>query len=229
METHFEIEFSPKSIPCARYAPSMSSKSSSDPISLIFTHGATGELTSPGILNFSTGYSSISPIVCFKGSSNLKNRTSAFQTACEHEKFSTALGGRSMGSRAAVLGMNDDTKKLVLCSYPLNDGKNTRDQILLNLEEDVKVLFMIGDKDGMCDLKELENVRKEMKAKSWLVVVKGADHGMKVNKGGTDVVGVLAGKVAAGWVTEEDAEDAKTEGVINWDPEETKAEWSGWR
>ncbi|KAE8448611.1 hypothetical protein EG329_009036 [Mollisiaceae sp. DMI_Dod_QoI] len=82
-----------------------------------------------------------------------------------------ALGGRSMGARAAVMAAKErreeEVRCLVLVSYPLHTGNgDVRDEILLEVEEGVKVLFVVGDRDAMCDL-------ERMKARSWRVVVQG--------------------------------------------------------
>jgi predicted alpha/beta-hydrolase family hydrolase len=126
------------------------------------------------------------------------------------------LGGRSMGSRAAVMAALDhitnidaeaenakDENKavvvdLVLCSYPLQGPKAIRDQILLDLPSTANVLFIIGSRDAMCPLDLLAGVRKKMRAQSWLLVVEGMDHGMHGR--GKEELGVRAGKAAAEWV-----------------------------
>lgn len=91
--------------------------------------------------------------------------------------------------------------KLVLASYPLKGPKDIRDQILLDLPGNVEVLFVVGDGDAMCPLNLLDETRKKMVARSRLVVVKGADHGMHVNgKGSDEKAGELAGMRACEWV-----------------------------
>lgn len=65
-----------------------------------------------------------------------------------------AIGGRSMGARAAVMVARDrvgSVKELVLVSYPLVNGGDVRDQILLDIESDVKVCdfcFYVHGKEG---------------------------------------------------------------------------------
>lgn len=136
-----------------------------------------------------------------------------------------ALGGRSMGARAAVMAAKENTTHLVLVSYPLHSGKDVRDQILLDISEQVKVVFVSGDRDSMCDLDRLEAVRRRMKCKTWRIVVQDADHGMDVRpKAGTQSVGRKMGDVVAGWM--EDPDEGKREGKIWWNGEE--AVWSGW-
>ncbi|KAL6243619.1 hypothetical protein RBB50_009612 [Rhinocladiella similis] len=212
-----------KSIPCIR-----SDQPGCAPRPVIFTHGAGGGLSAPALVNFAQGFANTgSNIVCFQGNMNLKSRTKMFGTVLEYEKQKTAstnwnvaFGGRSMGSRAAVLAAqeDEDVRMLILVSYPLT-GPNgdVRDQILLDIKPGVDVLFVSGDRDSMCDLKKLKNVRGKMKAKNWMVVVQGADHGMNVKGGnkGTETLGQETGKIAAGWIAERDA--TATEMSVSWD------------
>jgi pimeloyl-ACP methyl ester carboxylesterase len=114
-----------------------------------------------------------------------------------------------MGARAAVMagsevleeGGTDLELELVLVSYPLKGPKDTRDQILLDLPASVKILFVVGDRDSMCPLEMLDEVRSKMAAKSKLVIVKGADHGMHVKPAKLEKdIGEHTGRVAADWV-----------------------------
>ena len=78
------------------------------------------------------------------------------------------------------------------------------------------MLSVSGDQDGMCDLAELKEVRARMKAKSWMVLVEGADHGMAVKpKKRIDEVGKLTGRLASRQLDERD--DEKTGREIGWD------------
>lgn len=116
-----------------------------------------------------------------------------------------------MGARAAVMAATEYLAvatestvelKLVLVSYPLKGPKeDVRDQILLDLPDSVRVLFVIGDRDAMCPLDLLDATRGKMVAKSQLVIVKGADHGMHV-KGDEINVGEETGLRASEWVSE---------------------------
>ncbi|KAL8858226.1 MAG: hypothetical protein Q9178_005238 [Gyalolechia marmorata] len=225
----FSIPFDPKPIPCtvsnAPSSPLTSSDAPSQPI-LIFTHGAGGTLTSSAIANFSTGFSRHFPVLCFQGNSNLASRTRMFSAVINDRKSSSCLGGRSMGARAAVMAATAETKCLVLVSYPLHTGKQLRDQLLLDIDPSVKVIFISGDKDSMCDLARLEEVRSRMRCQTWRVVVEGADHGMDVKpKKFTEAIGVKTGEVAANWI--EDVNDRRREGRIFYD-DDGKVEWTGW-
>jgi predicted alpha/beta-hydrolase family hydrolase len=167
-------------------------------------------------VHFSVGYSSLSPILAFQGSMNLNSRVKGFHACISHvfkdsKRKKLVLGGRSMGARAAVIAANEYLKDrdedeghsgldVILVSYPLQGPKDIRDQILIDLDASIRVLFVIGRKDAMCPLDMLNNVRKRMKAQSWLVAVDGLDHGMHGK--GEKELGERTGKLAAEWTEE---------------------------
>lgn len=232
MQKSFEVPYATKDIRCVRsfqqgdddvdsHESELEEKSSSR---LIFTHGAGGTLESDGIADFSSGFATRLSILCFQGNMNLKSRVKMFSEVIKDQDFESCLGGRSMGARAAVMAVTPKTKLLVLESYPLHTDKETRDQILLDIDPSVEVLFAIGDKDNMCDLTRLDSVRKRMKCKTWLLVVQGADHGMKMSpKAATSEIGRKTGEIAADWIETRDSE--RREGRIFWDQE---VKWVGW-
>ncbi|KAI9870369.1 MAG: hypothetical protein M1823_008763, partial [Watsoniomyces obsoletus] len=123
------------------------------------------------------------------------------------------------------------TGKLVLASYPLiGMNKEVRDKILPDSDEGVEVLFISGDGDNMCPLADLAEVRKKMKAKSWLITVKGADHGMGLKpKDAVEKMRLYTGEAAAKWTNEEARQEAKTECVLRWDSHERKVVNEGWK
>jgi predicted alpha/beta-hydrolase family hydrolase len=200
---------------------------------LIFTHGAGGTLSAPAVTHFCTGYASALPILAFQGSANLGARVKAFRACHAHlrrqqmngedrEGRDVLFGGRSMGARAAVMAaaelMGSDgggaggekmKVRLVLVSYPLVGLKGElRDGILLDLSDEVDVLFVSGERDAMCPLSRLEEVRGKMTARSRLVVVRGADHGMHTRPAGLEKeVGEETGRRAAEWVVGKMDED----------------------
>lgn len=225
-----QVLFPPKSPINCIYTTSTDDPAHVD-AALIFTHGAGGTLQSDAIANFTHGFASHSPqssILCFQGNMNLKSRVKMFNEVIASEfniKNSPCLGGRSMGARAAVMAATDNTTHLILVSYPLHTNKEIRDQVLLDLPASIKVIFVSGDRDEMCDLRRLEEVRDKMKCKTWRVVVQDADHGMNV-KPGTQEVGRKTGDVVAMWLKASDAN--LTEGRIIWNAGEGMAQWSGW-
>ncbi|KAF3038133.1 hypothetical protein E8E12_006224 [Didymella heteroderae] len=200
-----------------RYTPTSTKAASKNSAPFIFTHGAGGTLSAPAVVNFCTGFStsSATPLLTFEGSSNLSARVKGFHACHDHlssDAKDVVFGGRSMGARAAVMagteliadddGNNVGKVRLVLVSYPLQGPKDVRDQILIDLPETTEVLFIIGDRDGMCPLELLDEVRKKMQARSSLVVVKGADHGMNARSANrTQELGEETGRVAARWLS----------------------------
>ncbi|KAF2012686.1 hypothetical protein BU24DRAFT_494647 [Aaosphaeria arxii CBS 175.79] len=196
-----------------------------EPPPLIFTHGAGGTLSAPAVVSFCKAFSSPSPsisnpILAFQGTMNLPSRTKGFHACIAHlsqpskpsddedavnKSRNLLLGGRSMGSRAAAIAATEylsaspsASLDLLLVSYPLVGPKPPiRSAPLLALPAGVAVLFVVGDRDGMCPLPALHTVRKEMKARSWVVVVRGADHGMAGRKGALAEEG---GRAAGEWV-----------------------------
>jgi len=211
---------------------------------------------------FLTGEGGVhSTFVCFQGSMNLGARVRAFRAVAEHEceegkgagstaETDVVLGGRSMGSRAAVIAATDIMeersaddgdddcsaggvaaavrKELVLVSYPLRNEKgDVRDEILLAIPEGWDVLFISGDRDTMCDAEELRGVRARMKCRTWFVAVRDANHGMEVKpRRGTEGVGRMTGMVATKWLAQRDG--AKTEMEISWDDDEEEARSGEW-
>jgi predicted alpha/beta-hydrolase family hydrolase len=97
---------------------------------------------------------------------NLGSRVKMFDVVIDHHEQEgdskvkgevAAIGGRSMGARAAVMaakesGREKGIKKLVLVSYPLVSGDKVRDQILLDIEKDVKVCFCLCEKRAVINL-----------------------------------------------------------------------------
>ncbi|KAL8893952.1 MAG: hypothetical protein Q9192_004760 [Flavoplaca navasiana] len=210
---HVSIPFDLQSISCVLSAPPLTSANPPVSSKLIFTHGAGGTLTSPAIANFSNGFSRQLPVLCFRGNSNLGSRTKMFSAVISNQEAPTSLGGRSMGARAAVLAATEETEHLVLISYPLHTGKQVRDQILYDISPLVKVIFVSGDGDSMCNLQKLDEVRSRMKCQTWRAVVEGADHGMDVKpKKLTAAVGIMTGEVVAEWIKGND--DSRREGRI---------------
>ncbi|KAF2630401.1 hypothetical protein BU25DRAFT_408348 [Macroventuria anomochaeta] len=219
-----------KPIICHQYAPSTPPPSSSTvgPLPFIFTHGAGGTLSAPAVVHFCTGFSSTSasPLLAFQGSMNLGARVKGFNACRAHLESHNGppgdaakplvFGGRSMGARAAVTAateLYDEVQgkqgedgasvgaRLVSVSYPLQGPNGVRDQILLDLPRGVEVLFIVGDRDAMCPLELLEEVRGKMKAKTRVVVVRGADHGMNVKPAHkTKELAEETGRVAAKWL-----------------------------
>jgi len=199
--------------------------------SMIWTHGAGGGIDNPATHEFAVGFANIAPVVVFQSNANLANRVKTYEAVMDHVNFGSALGGRSMGARAAgtIAAEDNRVEAVVLVSYPLiGQGGDLRDEILLNLPERVDVLFVIGTKDHMCPSEQFDMVRGRMKVPSWLVVAEGADHGMALKKSAdTTAFRQKTGEVAAKWLKQRDSKKRVCE--VRWDDEEGKAVVSPWR
>lgn len=223
---HFTVPFNDKEIICERRGQGAKP-------ALVFTHGAGGGIANPATSDFASGFGEVSPIVTFQGTMNLQSRIKTFNAVIEHEKFDLALGGRSMGARAATITAAQDdrkTKALVLVSYPLVGGKNNdeREQILLDLDGSVDVLFVTGSKDAQCDLAMLEKTTEKMKAKSWIMTVEGADHGMSWKwKNSVQVMRRRTGEVAAEWLKSRKPGERRYE--LSWSEEEESLFCTEWQ
>ncbi|RMZ87714.1 hypothetical protein DV736_g5058, partial [Chaetothyriales sp. CBS 134916] len=225
-----EIPFAGKTITAQPFSPHKEAKGDALPV-LIFTHGAGGGIANPAISCFAKGFASQADVILFQGTMNLQSRVKAFHTVIEHfHSEDAALGGRSMGARAAVHAAKDhETNALVLASYPLvGQNGEMRDQILFEISENVDVLFISGDQDHMCKIDQLKEVRTKMRAKSWLVIVEGADHSMSLkSKAGIDILRQYVGTLAAEWLAARDT--SKTERSLSWDSADKKVKDSGWK
>jgi predicted alpha/beta-hydrolase family hydrolase len=222
------VPFNNKTIICERR-----DSSGNNPV-LIFTHGAGGGLASPAARDFASGFAQAGiSITSFQGTMNLQSRVKAFQAVIEHEDCGCILGGRSMGARAAAISaMQGDRKttSLVFVSFPLIGGKknDSREQILLDLDQGKDVLFIIGSNDGMCDLAHLKQVMGKMAATSWLCEVRGADHGM--NWKWKDSVAAMrrkTGAIAADWAAERNRDQWYS--LLSLDEEAGEMHFSGWK
>jgi len=226
---HFNVPFNGKEIICERRQGPTADRTQ---LALIFTHGAGGSLTNSASIEFANGFAEASPIVSFQGTMNLASRVKSFHAVAEQEKFDQALGGRSMGARAASIAATQDGRKtnaVVLVSFPLVGGKKneSREQILMHLPSHVDALFFVGSNDTQCGLSHLRGVVDRMAARSWICEVSGADHGMSWKwKGSVDEMRRKTGAIAAEWLKERNP--SKCLCRVEWSEEEDKLNCTGW-
>lgn len=218
---------------------------------LIFTHGAGGGLSNAATKDFAEGFAEKSPVVSFQGNMNMQGRVRGFQAVLEHEDVQCAVGGRSMGmsshhsvvqivviadielsgARAAVLTAQQSKaaiKSLILVSYPMVGAQkgDSREQILLDLPEGIDVVFISGSNDSMCSIEHLQRVMKKMKARTWLIEVQSADHGMSLKpKTGTQQMVKHTGLLAAEWL--ENRDESKKYRSLSW--KEASVVSTGWQ
>jgi predicted alpha/beta-hydrolase family hydrolase len=108
----------------------------------------------------------------------------ALHDAWKDETQPVILIGKSMGGRIGChVALEESVAGLVCLGYPLcaaGDISRLRDKVQRDLR--TPILFVQGTRDPLCPLDLLENVRKEMKAPSFLHVVEGGDHSLAVTK-----------------------------------------------
>jgi uncharacterized protein len=101
-----------------------------------------------------------------------------------HPAESTILIGKSMGGRIGChVSLEEKVDGLICLGYPLcamGDRTKLRDEVLRALK--TPILFVQGTRDSLCPLDLLERVRTEMKAPTFLHLVQGGDHSLRVPK-----------------------------------------------
>jgi uncharacterized protein len=94
------------------------------------------------------------------------------------------LIGKSMGGRIGChVSLDEKVDGLVCLGYPLcamGNRTKLRDEVLRALT--TAILFVQGTRDALCPLDLLEQVRADMKAPSFLHIVEGGDHSLRVPK-----------------------------------------------
>jgi uncharacterized protein len=102
----------------------------------------------------------------------------------KHPNAVTILTGKSMGGRIGChVSLTEKVDALICLGYPLcamGNRTKLRDEVLRALT--TRILFVQGARDSLCPLDLLERVRAEMKAPSFLHLVEGGDHSLRVPK-----------------------------------------------
>jgi predicted alpha/beta-hydrolase family hydrolase len=101
-----------------------------------------------------------------------------------HPTRSVILIGKSMGGRVGChVSLEEKVDGLVCLGYPLcamGDRTKLRDEVLRALN--TPILFVQGTRDSLCPPDLLEEVRIEMKTPTFLHIVEGGDHSLRVPK-----------------------------------------------
>jgi predicted alpha/beta-hydrolase family hydrolase len=101
-----------------------------------------------------------------------------------HPTRSAILIGKSMGGRVGChVSLEEKVDGLVCLGYPLcamGDRTKLRDEVLRALN--TPILFVQGTRDSLCPPDLLEEVRIEMKTPTFLHIVEGGDHSLRVPK-----------------------------------------------
>ncbi|XP_037542042.1 testis-expressed protein 30 [Nematolebias whitei] len=127
------------------------------------------------------------------------------------------LGGRSMGCRAAASlarqlsdGSEDAVQGVICLSFPMHPPgqmhtHRQRSEDLRMLPEGVRVLFVSGTKDNMCDRDLLNGVLQDMKAQTDVCWLQGGDHGLTVKGRSEDSVMDEINLKVISWIKENGA------------------------
>ncbi|XP_046582020.1 testis-expressed protein 30-like [Haliotis rubra] len=192
-----EIKYEDRQIPAVLTTPNRPRDQG-----IVFTHGAGGDMDTPQVALICEGLSkrgfTVLRFTC--KSLNLKYRTKVYAEVVKYFKMNCSevqrclVGGRSMGSRAAVEVANqlkgtefESFVQGVICvSYPLyppGSPEKIRDAPLYDLCQ--PSLFVSGDRDDMCEKKRLIDVLDNVKNSSvcWL---ENADHSLVVRSSGLE-------------------------------------------
>ena len=102
----------------------------------------------------------------------------------KHSGVVTILIGKSMGGRVGChVALEEKVDGLICLGYPLcamGDRTKLRDEVLRALT--TPILFVQGTRDPLCPLNLLDRIRTEIKAPSFLHLVEGGDHSLRVPK-----------------------------------------------
>jgi predicted alpha/beta-hydrolase family hydrolase len=112
------------------------------------------------------------------------HRQALTETRQKHSGVVTILIGKSMGGRVGChVALEEKVDGLVCLGYPLcamGDRIKLRDEVLRALT--TPILFVQGTRDSLCPLDLLDRIRTEIKAPSFLHLVEGGDHSLRVPK-----------------------------------------------
>ncbi|MEQ2161046.1 hypothetical protein GOODEAATRI_005623 [Goodea atripinnis] len=168
---------------------------------VILTHGAGGDMNFKHLVSLAHALTS-DGLVCLRFTCkglNLGYRVKAYnavrdylRTLVRFELKNIFFGGRSMGCRAAAAlarqlsDVSEHAVQGVIClSFPLHPpGKKhthlQRSEDLKMLPECVRVLFVSGTEDNMCNRGLFNEVLKDMKADAEVFWLQGGSHGLTV-------------------------------------------------
>jgi hypothetical protein len=198
---------------------------------LIFNHGRRTNLDATSLVAFTKGFARTQTVLSFLDLGDLEHRTSSFRSLLSSFPTALTLGGRSTGSRSATRAQIwSPARKLIFFTYPLTRGLSERYEELMQLEENVHVLFVVGDSDPLCHELHLRAIRKRMRAKTWWIRVINGDHlfMMKGDKEQETKMCDIAGQIAARWNVDGGRNTELTELMLDYDIEKKEVFWSEW-
>ncbi|XP_047457151.1 testis-expressed protein 30 [Mugil cephalus] len=191
---------------------------------VILTHGAGGDMNFRHLVSLAHCLASRG-IICFRFTCkglNLSYRVKAYRAVWDYlkslQKFTIRhiyFGGRSMGCRSAVALARqlsdeaEDAVQGVIClSFPLHppgqtDAHRQRSEDLKMLPEHMRVLFVSGKEDNMCDRDLFTGVVKEMKSQVEVFWLHGGSHGLTVKGRSEDSVLDEVNTKVIDWISEQ--------------------------
>jgi uncharacterized protein len=164
---------------------------------LLFATGAGAPSSHPWMQRWKERLSSLGEVVTFDYDYMREGRRrpdslpvliaahqAALHRARQNNDQPVFLIGKSMGGRIGChVSLKESVNGLICLGYPLcggGDPQKLRDKVLRDLR--TPALFIQGTRDTLCPLELLNNVRREMKAESFLHVVEGGDHSLIATK-----------------------------------------------
>jgi uncharacterized protein len=167
--------------------------------SFFLTHGAGGDLNTPGLTALAEGLAAAGHLVV---RADLPYRAAGRSTPPAAEKsipgftesFLEArqlfgpeerwvVGGRSYGGRVASMAVAEglDAAGLLLYSYPLHrPGDPSQPRVAHWPKIEVPALFLEGTNDPFCDLGLLDTLLPQLGGPATVHLVQGGDHSLKV-------------------------------------------------
>jgi predicted alpha/beta-hydrolase family hydrolase len=200
---------------------------------VLLTHGAGSQLDNPSLDAFADGLAATHTVLGFEDQGTVQQRAATFNSLLDTFPSVIAFGGRSKGGVAAVeASLSSNTKKLILFSLPLSIDRSgdpglQLPQHLLEVQQDVDVLFIGGDRDELCLSEDLAKTKKTMKARSWSIRIEGADHGikfeMKKRRSVCEFVGQIAGKWLRGDMSVFGKSEKNLDMLVTWNKDGTRS------
>jgi predicted alpha/beta-hydrolase family hydrolase len=160
---------------------------------LLFAPGAGAPSSSPWMASWARRLEALGEVVRFDYPYVLAGRRSpdrlpvlvaahraALAAARARTTGPVVLVGKSMGSRIGChVALEEPVAALVCLGYPLQGARGElRSDVLLALR--TPVLFVQGSRDRLCPPEALAGVRRQMMAPSFLHLVEGGDHSLRL-------------------------------------------------
>lgn len=119
---------------------------------------------------------------------------------------------------------------LIFFTLPLVRDLDYRYADLIALDQNVEILFIVGDGDPLAVETQLREVRHRMRAKSWWIKLIRGDHEFKSwDKGELEGALDVAVQLAGIWAKSEDLDSDLSEMALQSSHRTGKVEWTSWQ